>query len=138
MVFLFWFVGLLLVGLALPLIRRKVRPNMMCGLRVAETLENEEVWFEANARSGWDLLWLGIGIIVVSTLLFVLPWFDSAVTALVCCGILVAGVIVYAIRGTRIAKAVSREGERQRRPAVDPAANSGRGVEAGESAHDEH
>ena len=114
MVLVFWFVGLIFVGLAIPLIKRKVRPNALYGLRVAATLENEKVWYEANAHSGRDLLWLGIGTIIISSALFALPWRDQGSYALVCCVILVVGVVIYAIRGLRIAKAVSREVDEQK------------------------
>ena len=43
--------GLLLAGLAVPLMRRRVPPNGLYGLRVAATFADEEVWYEANARS---------------------------------------------------------------------------------------
>lgn len=109
MILLFWVLGMIFVGLAVPLIRRKVRPNALYGLRVAETLENEEVWFEANARSGRDLLWVGIGTIVVSSALYALPWRDDKHYVLVCCGLLIVAVIVYAVRGLRTARAVKRE-----------------------------
>ena len=53
--------GLLLVGLSLPLIYRKVPPNYWYGFRVRATLENEEVWYPANEYAGKRLFWvLGI------------------------------------------------------------------------------
>ena len=51
MIFFFWFLGLVFIALAIPLLRRKVGPNHLYGLRVKETLENEDVWYEANARN---------------------------------------------------------------------------------------
>ncbi len=109
MVLLFCLVGLIFIGLSIPLIQRKIRPNAFYGLRVAETLENEIVWYEANARSGKDLLWLGVGTIIVSGGLFALPWQESSHYELVCCGLLLVGVIIYAVRGIRIARAVKRQ-----------------------------
>ena len=57
---LFVAVGLLFIGLAIPLIRRRVKPNQMYGLRVPATFANEWVWYEANAASGRDLLYGGL------------------------------------------------------------------------------
>ena len=74
MIFFFWFLGFVFIGVAIPLLRRKVGPNPLYGLRVKETFENEDVWYEANARSARDLVWIGIGTIVFSTALFFLPW----------------------------------------------------------------
>jgi len=52
--------GLLLVAIAIPLIRRRIPPNGLYGLRVPATFADEWVWYEANARSGRDLICLGV------------------------------------------------------------------------------
>lgn len=109
MIILFWIIGLIFVGLAIPLMKRKVGPNALYGLRVGETMENEAVWYEANARSARDLIRLGLGLIVVSGVLFFLPWRDGDHYVLVTCGLLVAGVVWYCARGIRIAREVKRE-----------------------------
>lgn len=61
--------GALLVALGLPLMRRRVLPNAWWGLRVPATLAAEEVWYEVNAASGRDIVWLGIAIIVAALVL---------------------------------------------------------------------
>jgi len=75
---LFVVTGLLLVALAIPLIRRRVRPNFWYGVRTAATLADERVWYEANAASGRDLLALGVAEIVLA---LVLPWTGLSPTA---------------------------------------------------------
>ena len=109
MIFLFWLVGLLFVGLAIPLVRRKVRPNQLYGLRVPATLENEAVWYEANARSGRDLLWLGIGVIVASSVLYPIPWSEPGHYLVMCLSVVLVGVVGYCLRGFLIAKEVKAE-----------------------------
>ena len=52
--------GLLLSAIAFPLMRRRVPPNWLYGLRVPSTFADEWVWYEANAKSGRDLLCLGL------------------------------------------------------------------------------
>jgi hypothetical protein len=106
MIFLFWLVGLLFVGLAIPLMLRKVRRNYLYGLRVPETLESEDVWIEANARSGCGLFWLGVGTILVSSILYLVPWSDPGHYALVCAALLLVGVISCFLRGVGIAREV--------------------------------
>ena len=44
--------GLLLVGVSVPLIQRRVRPNPWYGFRTPKTLESETVWYDANEFSG--------------------------------------------------------------------------------------
>jgi uncharacterized membrane protein len=53
-------VGILLIALAVPLMRRSVPPNGWYGLRVAATFADEWVWYEANAQHGRDLFILGV------------------------------------------------------------------------------
>jgi hypothetical protein len=53
--------ALLLIGLSVPLIRRRVRPNRFYGFRTPATLKNEPLWYEVNARTGRDLLVVGLG-----------------------------------------------------------------------------
>ena len=51
--------GALLAGVAVPLIRRRIAPNGLYGLRVPATLEDEGVWYDADAAFGRDLFALG-------------------------------------------------------------------------------
>jgi hypothetical protein len=51
--------GLLFIGLAIPLIQRRVPPNPWYGFRVAKTMNNPDVWYPANQHSGWGLLAVG-------------------------------------------------------------------------------
>ncbi len=55
-------VGAMFVGIALPLITRRIPPNRLYGLRTRATLNDEWVWYEANARSARGLLLLGVAL----------------------------------------------------------------------------
>jgi len=109
MLYLFWFVGLLLIAVSIPLLRRKVKPNSMYGLRVPETLENESVLYEANARSARDMVLVGAANIVIPTALFWSPWLTSDEAAIACSGVLVASVLWCCLRSIRLAKQVKEE-----------------------------
>jgi uncharacterized membrane protein len=98
MVFLFTAVGVLLLGLSIPLVRRRVKPNALYGLRVPATFADEWVWYEANARSGRDLMVLGVVQIALALLLALVPGItedEYGVTnaALIGVGALLCGVI---------------------------------------------
>ncbi len=101
--------GLLFIGLAIPFLRRMIGPNRVCGLRVRETLESEKVWYEANARSAKNLMWAGIGLVIISSCLFALSLPNSDEYVLVCSAVLTAIALWLAWSGTRIAKAVKLE-----------------------------
>jgi len=67
-----------LIGLSLPLIRRKVPPNSLYGFRVRQTLKNPEVWYPVNAYSGWRILWLGASIVLAAVVAYFVPGLDVA------------------------------------------------------------
>lgn len=56
--------GLLLMGISVPLVRRRVPPNGLYGLRVPATRRDAAVWYEANAQHGRDMM--GVGAFVVA------------------------------------------------------------------------
>jgi hypothetical protein len=66
-------VGLLLSGLSLPLIARKVPPNPLYGFRVKQTLEDPVVWYEVNAFAGRGLLIDGFIVVIASAVLAAVP-----------------------------------------------------------------
>jgi hypothetical protein len=105
---LFMFVGLVFVGLAVPLIRRRVRPNGLYGLRIPATFANESIWYEANAKSGRDFLWLGIALIVLAVTLPVIGVRGDAY-ALGWCAAAVIGSVGVAIVGWRRANRLLRD-----------------------------
>jgi uncharacterized membrane protein len=64
-------VALLLVGLSIPLILRRVKPNYLYGFRTPKTLSSERIWYEANAYAGRLTLWLGIILTIAAISLYV-------------------------------------------------------------------
>ena len=63
---LFAGVGLLFVGLSIPLIRGRVPPNSTYGFRTAKSLSDPKIWYEINHISGVDLLIAGVLIMLGS------------------------------------------------------------------------
>lgn len=104
---LFVFSGALMVGLGVPLMQRRVRPNGLYGVRVSATLKDERVWYEANAASGRDLVWLGIALILAA---LILPLFlKPEVYALTWAALSVVGTLGMCIRGVRRANQLYRD-----------------------------
>jgi uncharacterized membrane protein len=68
---LFTAVGLLFVGLGVPLLRGRVRPNLWYGCRTEKTLSDEEVWYAVNRVTGRDLVAGGIALVACSLVLLV-------------------------------------------------------------------
>jgi uncharacterized membrane protein len=77
---LFTVVGLVFIGLAIPLVKRRIKPNGLYGLRIPATFADEWVWYEANARTGRDMLVIGFLQIAAALLLLPLPDLAYAIT----------------------------------------------------------
>ena len=69
---LFALVGVLFVGLSIPLIQKRVAPNRYYGFRTPKTLSNPEIWYEINRISGTDLFIAGALITFSSLTMLVL------------------------------------------------------------------
>jgi len=64
--------GVLLVLLGVPLALRLVRPNLLYGVRLRQTLEDPDVWYGANAYIGRFLVGAGIVAVIAAVVLYFL------------------------------------------------------------------
>lgn len=67
---LFSLVGLLYIGLGIPLYRGRVPPNFWYGCRTQKTLSDEKIWYAVNRVTGRDLIIGGIILIGSSVVIF--------------------------------------------------------------------
>lgn len=68
---LFVAVGIVFVGLGVPLFRGRVRPNPWYGCRTEKTLSDVKVWYAVNRVTGRALIAGGVMLIVCSLAVFV-------------------------------------------------------------------
>lgn len=66
-------IGLLIMGLAIPLIRRRVPPNRLYGVRTKASFASEPDWYRINAIGGRYLAASGFFIFVTGITGFFLP-----------------------------------------------------------------
>jgi uncharacterized membrane protein len=104
-------IGLLLIVAALPLILRRIKPNGLYGLRVPATLADQRVWYEANARSGLDLLVVGVVQVVVALLLPLVAGVSVVAYATTNAAVLLGGALGTAAIGWRRANRLLAERE---------------------------
>jgi len=102
-------VGTLFILLGFPLARRRVRPNGLYGLRTPATFVHEQVWYEANAVSGRDLMALGAMLIVLSLGLPYVLHLSGRGYVYVYTAFLLIGVLAVGVRGWRKADRLWRE-----------------------------
>jgi hypothetical protein len=91
--------ALLLIGLGIPLWRRKVRPNRLYGYRVPATLRDERVWYEVNAGTGADLIGVGAVLALLAPALFYGLGQPAEIVTLGCCAWMSAGVLFATVHG---------------------------------------
>lgn len=108
---MFLSVGALFVALSVPLMRRRVKPNMLYGLRIRATLADERVWYEANAKSARDLLVLGLGISVLAVGLPLVPGMTTGLHMAILLGVTSVGVVVMTATGISRANRLLRNRE---------------------------
>lgn len=108
-VVLFGFVGVLLIVLGVPLLRRRVRPNPLYGLRSRAALADEAVWYEANARLGFSQVVLGAGLLLLAWGLPLLPGISDTAYVLSCLAWLLFGVLALCLGTQVVARRMTAE-----------------------------
>ena len=96
--------GPVLILISLPLILRWIPRNRFYGFRISTTLESDAVWYATNARSGRDMLLLGLLMVALE---FVLP---RPALVWVLGPLAVVGLMVNAVVSWRLARRLAREG----------------------------
>lgn len=111
--------GLLLIGLAIPLIQRRVPPNGIYGLRVPATFADDEVWYEANERSGRELLALGVTLLVLAVILPLTGLREDTVALVLAATTSIGALVMLAVGWSR-ANRLLAEAERSREEGETP------------------
>jgi uncharacterized membrane protein len=97
--FVFAVIGILFVILAIPLIKRRIPPNFVYGVRTRRTLSDTAVWYEVNRYFGKDFLVVGILIFVSSVVAGI---FGSALNtehlAIILSGVLILSLVFSVVR----------------------------------------
>lgn len=65
--------GLVLIGLSIPLIQRRIKPNYWYGFRTRRTLDSPAIWYDVNAHAGKRLLVSGIITTSSAMVLYLIP-----------------------------------------------------------------
>ena len=108
LLYLYAGIGALFVVLAVPLMKRLVVPNRWYGFRVAQTLKDPHVWYEANAYAGKWLLWLGVVLMAVAVVLYWVPGVSPREYKTICTGVLMVGIVVNLIQSFRFLGALRK------------------------------
>jgi hypothetical protein len=108
LLYLFVGSGMLLSLIAIPLMQRRVRPNLWYGFRVRQTLDNPDVWYAANAYAGRRLFWLGVVTIAAAIGLHAVPGLTLDGYALLVGGVALTVGVVIIVQSFRYLAALTR------------------------------
>ena len=103
--------GAILIGISIPLIQGRVRPNPWYGFRVRRTLEDPKVWYPVNSYSAWRILGVGLVEIVVATALYFVPALGVAKYASIVGSVVVAALIIALIQSFRYLRQFTKDDE---------------------------
>ena len=96
--------GLLFVGLAIPLRLNVVPPNHWYGFRTRLTLSDPKIWYPVNAFGGRWLIWIGVATLVAGPVCLLLPESWLAAYMLATSALWVLALIVVLVLGVRYAR----------------------------------
>jgi uncharacterized membrane protein len=75
--------GLLLIGLSVPLILKRVSMNPLYGIRIAKAYESEANWYAINSYGGRVLAIVGAAVFLLGLCLFAYPPTSTLAASLV-------------------------------------------------------
>jgi uncharacterized membrane protein len=109
--FLYSAVGVLWIGLGVPLLLARVRPNSWYGCRTLKTLSDQKIWYAVNRITGRDLIITGVGVIMSTMAVFLLrAWVTSTLASIIPLAVLILGVVLMAVNSLREQRRVERGG----------------------------
>jgi uncharacterized membrane protein len=91
-------VGLLLCGVSIPLIQKKIKRNWFYGIRTPKTMKSDEVWYPANAYGGKWLFGAGLAVTVAALGLALVPNLTIDSYAIIMVVVMLAVMIVSMIQ----------------------------------------
>lgn len=93
---------LLVAGLCVPLILRKVKPNRWYGFRSKRTLGDPEVWYRVNRLGGAFLLVASLGTLFGCLVPVLNHWPDVGAAAVTLTSVVIASAVVMVVGGVWI------------------------------------
>lgn len=93
--------GVLLIALSVPLVQRRIKPNMWYGVRLRKTMQNLSIWYDVNAHAGRGMIVTGAATVVAAVVLALIPNIDIdvySIGVLVVLMITLSGALILSLR----------------------------------------
>ena len=108
-------IGIVFIGLGIPLVRGRVRRNVVYGYRTRRTMSDDRIWYPVNMMLGLWLIWAGALAAVIGVLLLLLRNSDDAARLVLGIGI-IALLLCLAMgiyRGWRLSRLIDEQIHRE-------------------------
>lgn len=66
-------VGIVLIAVSIPLVRRKIKPNYGYGFRIAKAFESEENWYRINEYGGRQMIRWSAVLVLIGVVALLIP-----------------------------------------------------------------
>ncbi|HSJ55499.1 MAG TPA: SdpI family protein [Anaerolineae bacterium] len=89
--------GLLLAGLAVPLILQKIGPNIFYGFRLPRAFESRETWFAVNKYGGRLLLRVAVLLVLAAVIFYLIPGLSLDDYALLTASVVLVAMVIVVV-----------------------------------------
>lgn len=103
----FFISGITFSALAIPLIRKKIKINNWYGIRVPQTMDDEDVWYEVNALMGKYIFSWGIFISVLTLYFFLNPTDPEYLMIYILLVVLISGAVLLVIISYKVSNKIT-------------------------------
>jgi len=93
---------LLVAGLSVPLLLKKIPPNRFYGFRSKRTQGDERVWYRVNQLGGAFLALISLGTLVSALAVALAAWPEVGAAAVTLTGLVTASALVMVVGGVWI------------------------------------
>ena len=101
--------GLLLIIISVPLIQRRIPPNIWYGFRIPQILNDPKLWYPVNEYGGRGFVWIGV-ITIVTALGLYFPLYNILdLYASVCAVVMLVSLTVHIILTFRYLGALKKK-----------------------------
>jgi hypothetical protein len=104
-------IGLVISGLAIPLVWRMVPMNAFYGVRFSQSFKSNENWYEINHHGGKALLWASVPLYIMGLIGLFVPSDFEVVYVPTGIGVIVVSILAACLVSYRKARQIDRNRE---------------------------
>lgn len=105
--------GSIYIAIGYPMYRRMVKPNPIYGFRIRQTLDDPDIWYPVNERSGKHLIVTGALLLLIGAMALIAAQSEARQQTVVWLAVVMSllGPLYSFVAGYRMAKRLAQEKE---------------------------